>query len=510
MALYDNKYWLLSHIRNSFISTDDTGMCELVMVGETLPKHLVQELDIYPDSEEEDEEDEIEHESYDIQLDTDFSHSAHRQRSYTAVRLEKMDQARKRAAKIKNVKWDNNIQCTSANVDDFFVKKNLETNVKGNSLPKVSLLTKQLEECTSLPQNPYIEYVKYDGSAQVGQTVRTYKIFLTMLPEEQRNYPLVVSCLATATIQEFIGLILLKCSTMHGGYPLLSPRDYGLYITEEDGEVDRDFPCLNMNECVAKFGFTSLGLVEHKDNEGGSHYAKKVNFDTQRDYYDKEGGADNVDASNLSSALIDDTRQIFNDNRIMRAHTNAMEAPLYKSFFVYIIHRLRGRVAVHLGISGDKIEIDPITSTKSAGPTSSGGKFLAAAWSASGGGRKKQKAVSHLIDSVAWCEMLDNHSSGKNNRRLFRIVYSMSFGGNGGSGNVGGGDQNGPGALSPHLQTSASFKHYDFEADATTANEIVQKVTQILEVRSSSSRKEYLESLERKKLRRSNLFMKSF
>lgn len=25
MALYDNKYWLLSHIRNSFISTDDTG-----------------------------------------------------------------------------------------------------------------------------------------------------------------------------------------------------------------------------------------------------------------------------------------------------------------------------------------------------------------------------------------------------------------------------------------------------------------------------------------------------
>lgn len=25
MALYDNKFWLLSHIRNSFISTDDTG-----------------------------------------------------------------------------------------------------------------------------------------------------------------------------------------------------------------------------------------------------------------------------------------------------------------------------------------------------------------------------------------------------------------------------------------------------------------------------------------------------
>lgn len=496
MALYDNKYWLLSHIRNSFISTDDTGMCELVMVGETLPKHLVQELDIYPDSEEEDEEDEIEHESYDIQLDTDFS----RQRSYTAVRLEQMDQARKRAAKIKNVKWDNNIQCNSENVDDFFVKKTLDNKAK--NLPKISLLTKQLQKCISLPQNPYIEFAKFDGNAQVGQTVRKYKIFLTILPEEQRNYPLIVSCLATATILELVGLILLKCSTMYGDFPLLSPSEYGLYITEEDGEVDRDFPCLNMNECVAKFGFTSLGLVEHK--------GKRVNFDSQREEYEGFVIEGAIDWGNTSATVISppitDSRQLHNDRRIMEAHTIAMQAPLYKSFFVYIIHRLRGRVAVHLGISGDKIEIDPITSTKNTGHNSSGGKLLAAALSASGGGRKKQKAVSHLIDSVAWCEMLDG-GSGKNNRRLFRIVYSMSFGGNG---NTGAGDQNGPGAFSPQLQASASFKHYDFEADAKIANEIVQKVTQILELRSSSSRKEYLESLERKKLRRSNLFIKSF
>lgn len=26
MATYNNKHWLLSHIRNSFISTDDTGI----------------------------------------------------------------------------------------------------------------------------------------------------------------------------------------------------------------------------------------------------------------------------------------------------------------------------------------------------------------------------------------------------------------------------------------------------------------------------------------------------
>ena len=31
MALYDNKLWLLSHVHNSFISSDDSGVCELVL-----------------------------------------------------------------------------------------------------------------------------------------------------------------------------------------------------------------------------------------------------------------------------------------------------------------------------------------------------------------------------------------------------------------------------------------------------------------------------------------------
>lgn len=79
MALYDNKYWLLSHIRNSFMSTDDTGdilkiilmdliscflegMCEVVMVGETQDvkeKFFSQEAFGDPDeSEDEDDDDE--------------------------------------------------------------------------------------------------------------------------------------------------------------------------------------------------------------------------------------------------------------------------------------------------------------------------------------------------------------------------------------------------------------------------------------------------------------------
>lgn len=46
--------------------------------------------------------------------------------------------------------------------------------------------------------------------------------------------------------------------------------NYGLYIAEEDGEVDWDFPCLDPKETVAKFGFSCLALVERKNVKGVS------------------------------------------------------------------------------------------------------------------------------------------------------------------------------------------------------------------------------------------------
>lgn len=59
---------------------------------------------------------------------------------------------------------------------------------------------------------------------------------------------------------------------MYSEFPLQPVTNYGLYITEEDGEVDRDFPCLEPKEVVDKFGFSCLGLVEHK-------HLKNVSFE---------------------------------------------------------------------------------------------------------------------------------------------------------------------------------------------------------------------------------------
>lgn len=176
------------------------------MLGQDFNKHLSNKLDSFPESSESEEEDDIEHESFDIQLDMDFN--IHRHRSNTAARLEKLDQARKKAAKVKHIKWEPlQAPVSEEDQDDMFVKK----DIKKCQDIKRSLFTEQLEHYTNLPQNPYMQYAKIDGSTQIGVPVRKYKIFLTMLPEDRRNYPMHVSCLATAKIQDLIGLILLKC-----------------------------------------------------------------------------------------------------------------------------------------------------------------------------------------------------------------------------------------------------------------------------------------------------------
>lgn len=84
-----------------------------------------------------------------------------------------------------------------------------------------------------------------------------------------------MNCLLYFSMHYKISIVWLPVcvyfSTVHGDIPLKPVTHYGLYLTEDDGEVDRDFPCLDPKECVAKFSFTYLSLVEHKNG--------KVSFD---------------------------------------------------------------------------------------------------------------------------------------------------------------------------------------------------------------------------------------
>lgn len=54
------------------------------------------------------------------------------------------------------------------------------------------------------------------------------------------------------------------------------------------------------------------------------------------------------------------------------------------------------------------------------------------------------------------------------------------------------------------LHSSTSFKNYDFECDSGTAQDIVQKIKLVLDLRSSTSRKEYIAAKEKRNYKRRN------
>ncbi len=78
----------------------------------------------------------------------------------------------------------------------------------------------------------------------------------------------------------------------------------------------------------------------------------------------------------------------------MRKHLNLMEAALYQSFSVSLIHRMRNATEIHLGISGDKIEVNPVTNKVSA---------LSGIFQGSSG----VKPVTYNMDTIADCSIVD-------------------------------------------------------------------------------------------------------
>lgn len=516
MATYDNKHWLLSNIRNSFISTDDTGMCEIVMAGENFPKlfynkaveeknkvteltptnsskggldvvtedatpkETVTEYDPYPELEES-EDDYLMNGSY-IRCE-DFG--PHRQRSNTALWLDKKEQALKKAAKIKIVKWENpQIDYTDEERSKIFPKKDL-TKSK-NNVQKRSLLADQLEKCPHLPHRQYLEYAKFDGTAQLGLPTKTFKIFMTMLPEDLQNYPINVCVIASAKIQDLVGFTCYKYSIEHPDISLLSAQEYGLCIAEDDGEVDWAFPCLDSNEPCSKFGFTCLGLVDLKTKlaaqQAGSMEDSNFSGAFQNMLFPRVSEATptnpsrhNTGGSATSEAVLNAIQAVHDDRKgsndrdpdldRIHSHIMATEAPQYKMYRVQLLHKVRTNTAVHLGISLDRIEVEPVQAGTN--------KF----WS-------RAKYFQHTIDTVAWCQVMES----KSNRTTFRLVYTP---GN----SLYSTDSTSSPFFSPN---QTPFKHHDFECEHDLAKEIVEKINRILDLRNSPCRREYKNAKEKK------------
>lgn len=427
----------------------------------------------YPGLEQSDEDEtDPTAQSYDIQMDQDIGFHQ-RQRSNTAQKLEQMNLAKKRMAKIKIIKCDESFPSVLSEMETQFlferkpVKRSpaadqhvttaaavvaspptTDTVDKSTTVAAgrpISRLAKQLTESSRQCHNKYFQYARFDGTHQNAST-KKIKIFMTMLPADQRNYPMEVFVISTAKIQEFIGLICYKSSIVHADVQLLSIENYGLYITEEDGEIDFEFPPLDLREPCSKFCFSHLSLVVRKPADSRPD-ARAMSMTSEVESIFQES----LDAS---------TKQT-EDLAKMLGHTTMMEAPLYRSYRVRMVIKGFFKAEIQLGVSGEKLEIDPIQPQHSF-------------WTS------RQKAISYCMDSIAWCE-LTNQTSAYN--ATIRIVYSVTS-----PQEV---HQSKAGTMMA-IQTSTNFKHYDFVTNAVDAREIVQKINNIIEVRSSGTRREYL------------------
>ncbi|KAM8712687.1 hypothetical protein ACLKA7_013079 [Drosophila subpalustris] len=609
MATYSNQHWLLSHIRNSFISTDDTGICETVMLSDDMPKHYLrkfqtarntmdahrrsghraqattpqqrnsvpkttetatptqqqqqqrsvplqhmippriadpplQEVDFvcYPGLDLSDDEDlDMSTHSFDIQMYPEVG--AHRFRSNTAQKLEKLDIAKRKAARIKSVNY--NEEVLPPDRQDFFVRKTVNarppeqpstsTSVATATAKKSektseddlsdegvkSKLSEQLAKSPKQTQNRFIQYARFDGTAQVGMPTKRINVYVNMLPEPDRNYPLKICVLSTAKIIEVIGLVCYKTTLQYpDAVQLKSVQHYALYMTEDNDDME-DFPPLDNREPCSKFGFSHLTLAERRPLAP----VTRIDYHNQlgtKSMTSEDGKAAMADAAvnalkniNLNGDVPDAAAAAGSDGgdspldhvkeyeqRLLN-HNDMLEAPMHRTYRLSIIDKRFFKCDVTLSVSGERIEIDQHKNAK----------FWA-----------HRKPVSTPIDLVAHCEIVEqrqlkallriwlksNSSSGMSSSCTSAPISTSSTTLNmGSSGSQGIAHSPGsPGHYPPHSSSSPfgffgglsniRFKHYDFDTDVHTAEQIRNKLNCILEMRSSDIRREFLHQRARK------------
>ncbi|XP_010144701.1 PREDICTED: target of rapamycin complex 2 subunit MAPKAP1 [Eurypyga helias] len=272
MAFLDNPTIILAHIRQSHVTSDDTGMCEMVLIDHDVDLEKFNPSSAYGDSGSETQGSNGETQGYVYSQSVDITSSwdfGIRRRSNTAQRLERLRKERQNQIKCKNVQWkDRNTSYSAEELSSLFEKKNFR--VKSPSSGKQSILSVRLEQCPLQLNNPFNEYSKFDGKGHVGTTAtKKIDVYLPLHTSQDKLQPMTVVTIANAKVHDLIGLICWQY-TSEGREPKLNDNvsAYCLHIAEDDGEVDTDFPPLDSNEPIHKFGFSTLALVEKYSSPG--------------------------------------------------------------------------------------------------------------------------------------------------------------------------------------------------------------------------------------------------
>lgn len=313
-----------------------------------------------------------------------------------------------------------------------------------------------------------------------------------------------------------IGLVCYKATVEFPDLPLKSIRHYGLYMTEDNDDLE-DFPPLDHREPCSKFGFSHLTLAERRPLNGDSRMdngapTKSMTSEEEKsrlaamalhslnctgvgsEGFHSPDDKDDVDGSNNTfgaEGRVDDL-----EARIL-SQDDMLEAPVYRSYNLNIIDKKFFKTEVSLGISGERIEIDQQKNAKF--------------WT-------KQRAVTYPMDAVAHCEIVEKRTMKAVLRIWLKTSSAISstalISDNKPNLSIPAHSPTSPGHY-PHfsspfnfLNTSSSsssassqqirFKHYDFETTVPMAEQIFKKLSCILDMCTSDVRREFLQVKQRK------------
>uniref|UniRef100_A0A3Q1HV77 Target of rapamycin complex 2 subunit MAPKAP1 n=1 Tax=Anabas testudineus TaxID=64144 RepID=A0A3Q1HV77_ANATE len=432
MAFLDNPAIILAHIRQSHVTSDDTGMCEMVLIDQDVDLEKCQ-LALVPGSscgstgsgsQSEGGSSITDNHACDLSQSMDITSSwdfGIRRRSNTglqqdsrkkpgaaAQRLERLRKERQNQIKCKNIQWKE--RTSSQSVEDLgslFEKRDFKDRPRTTGIK--STLSLRLEQCPQQLNNPFNEYSKFDGKGHVGTTAtKKIDVYLSMQLAQEKIHPMTVVTIANARVHDLIGLICWQY-TSEGREPKLNENvnAYCLHIAEDDGEVDTDFPPLDSNEPIHKFGFSTLALVEKYSSPGlasrqslfvrinAAHGFSLIPVDSlkvtmkeilQKALKKRKGSQKDSGSRGEESSEEDPPIDITTVQDMLSSHH-------YKSFKISMIHKLRFTTDVQLGISGEKLEIDPVTNQKASI------KFLI-----------RQKPISIDSDHLCACDLVEERS----------------------------------------------------------------------------------------------------
>lgn len=312
------------------------------MNSDDLAKNLATSYYIYPDLINQEEEDLLS-ESFDINYSQEGAF-AFRFRTNTSVRLEKISEIRKKQSQIKTVKVDDSIIKLNQEIEDdneLFVRKDMSKTP--NQQQFHSRLTEQLETLPPIKLNKYREYSVFDGTSYAGNESKTIQVYITPIPE-LKDYPIKCCVHSIAKIEEFIGFILFKCVNLYPEYAdnLDDVQSYGLFISDESGEPDLDFPALDLTEKVSKYQFNILALAKSLTSQFYQNRTLSVASDSVNTIHP----VNRQPSIDTNRSLPSNLRQ---NQNAMNVHETMVEAPIYQAYRVYLVtkkHFSRAEVCI--------------------------------------------------------------------------------------------------------------------------------------------------------------------